>query len=383
MPASTSTPAERARVGDVVDLVLEEIAQGGHCVARLDGQVVFVRDGLPGERVRARLTSVGARFARAAVTEVLVASADRVVPPCPVAGRCGGCDFQHVAPAAQRELKRRVVAGQLQHLAGLTWDGVVEEVPPVLGWRTRMRYHATPEGRAGLRGHRTHDIVPLPAEGCRIAAPGIARPPDGFTGEMLAADTAAGPFFVAEGDPVPVVLEEANGRRWGVGAAGFWQSHLGAPRVLVEAVRAGVAPREGERALDLYCGVGLFAGALATAGCEVTGIEGSKQAVAHARRNVPEARFLAGSVAALLRRERLTADIVVLDPPRAGAGPDVIEAIAALEPRVVGYVSCDPATLARDLAAAGRHGYRVASLRCFDLFPMTHHAECLAVLEPR
>lgn len=384
MPANTSMPAERGPgVGDEVELLLGDIAQGGHCVARLNGQVVFVRGGLPGERVVVRLSSVGSRFCRGEVVAVRDASDDRVRPPCPIAGDCGGCDFQHVAAAAQRELKRRVVAGLLAHTAGFAWDGKVEEVPPTLGWRTRMRYHATPDGRAGLRGHRSHEIVTLPAGGCRIADPAIAAPPDGFAGELIAAATASGPVFARRGESRPVLREEAVGRGWAVAVDGFWQSHRAAPEVLVRAVLDGLRPRPGERALDLYCGVGLFAGALADAGCRVIGIEGAKAAVVQARGNVPEGRFEPGPVDRVLRRGGIRADLVVLDPPRAGAGVQVMALIAGLRPRSIAYVSCDPATLARDLATVAAHGYRVASLRAFDLFPMTHHVELLAVLEPR
>ena len=158
--------------GDLIGPVeVGAIAHGGHCVSRVDGRVVFVRHALPGEQVVLRITEVASRFARGDAVEAVVAAPQRVSPPCPVAGRCGGCDFQHVEPAFQAELKRRVLAEQLHRLAGIEWHGEVEQVPPVLGSRTRMRFVGTGDGRLGLRAHRSHEVVPLPDDGCRIAHP--------------------------------------------------------------------------------------------------------------------------------------------------------------------------------------------------------------------
>ncbi|MEN0070570.1 MAG: TRAM domain-containing protein, partial [Propionicimonas sp.] len=152
------------------------VAHGGHCVARVDGVVVFVRHAIPGELVTLRVTEVQSKFARADVAEVLEASPARRRPPCPVAGECGGCDFQHLAAPDSRELKRRVVAELLEHHAGIRFDGEVEGFDDGFGWRTRMRYQRTADGGLGLRRHRSEEVVPLPPEGCRIAADAIARP---------------------------------------------------------------------------------------------------------------------------------------------------------------------------------------------------------------
>ncbi len=379
----TAAPA-KARVGETAVLEIGGPANGGSCVARWQGQVVFVRHALPGEEVVARFTSVGSSFARADAIEVLRASPHRVEAPCPVAGRCGGCDLQHVAPDEQRELKRLVVVEQLRRLAGIDWTGSVVAVEPTLGWRTRMRYLRTRTGALGLRGHRAHDVVALPAGGCRIAAPAIAAPaaPRGSR-EVLALATGSGTAVRDAARPGSPVVQRALGRDWTVAADGFWQSHVGAPECLVAAVLDGLDPRPGERAVDLYCGVGLFAGALVERGLAVTGIEGDRDAVAHARANVPGAEFLAGDVQERLAADDRPADLVVLDPPRVGAGPQVMASIAALGPRAVGYVSCDIATLARDLATADTLGYRLADLTVFDLFPMTHHVESVAILERR
>lgn len=370
--------------GSVVDV--GPVAHGGHCVARLDGKVVFVRHALPGERVRLRLTDERGRFLRADAVEVVEPSPDRIDPVCPIAGPggCGGCDFQHATPEAQRRLKTSVVAELLDRFAGISWRGAVEDVPPTLGWRTRMRYATTPDGRLGMRAHRSSDVLALPEQGCAIAALG-ARPeltghdPDSEVVAVSADRDLAGPGAVLARE---TVAEEAAGRRFEVNATGFWQVHPQAADVLVDAVLEGLDPQAGESAFDLYCGVGLFAGALVDAGVRVHGVEASRDAIAAARRNVPQARFSAARVEKALATLPRQTDRVVLDPPRAGAGRAVVDQVARRRPRAVAYVACDPAALARDLATFADRGYTVSSLRAFDLFPMTQHVECVAILVP-
>ncbi len=344
------------------------IAHGGHCVARQEGRVIFVRHALPGEQVMISLTDDRHdRFWRADAVEVISASPHRVPVRCPIAGPglCGGCDFQHVDLAAQRRLKTAVVAEQLRRLAGITWSGPVVDVSTPdtadgLHWRTRMRYVRDEAGRVGLRAHRSRRVVPLPEGGCRIAAPGA------LTGD--------------EG----IVTEYAAGRSWQVAADGFWQVHPAAADTLVMAMLTGLQPAAGEHAFDLYCGVGLFAGALADAGCRVWGLEDSRSAVDLARQNLSDVadrvRLMSARVERGLARLPRRVDLVVLDPPRSGAGRSVIEQIASRRPRAIAYVACDPAALARDLATAQALGYAPASITAYDLFPMTHHVECVAIL---
>jgi len=383
------------QVGDILrGVAIGPVAHGGHWVARHEGRVIFVRHALEGETADVRVTGLAKRHAFGDAVSVTEPSPERISPPCVVSADCGGCDFQHVRVPQQRELKRQVVAEQLRRLAGVAWDGEVEAVQPdEWGWRTRMRYHRadTPSPTWGLRRSRSHDVVALPDDGCLIAVGPLARvPADAPEGaEVVGAVATSGAVWVAPGDP-RVVEESAAGRRWDVRADGFWQVHPQAADTLVAAVLEGLAPRPGESALDLYCGVGLFAGALADAGVIVTGVEGARTAVEQAAGNVPQARFHAGDVARILGRSRAhgrrgstlpsRVDLIVADPPRTGAGAAVIEQIAARRPRAVAYVACDPAALARDLATAASHGYRLTSLRAFDLFPQTHHVECVALL---
>jgi tRNA/tmRNA/rRNA uracil-C5-methylase (TrmA/RlmC/RlmD family) len=438
-PAATGLQGSAA--GTVVRLRIGPVAHGGHCVARHEGRVVFVRHALPGELADVRLTQAGERdrFWRGDAVAVVEASPDRVEPRCDVArpGGCGGCDWQHASLDAQRRLKADVVAEQLRRIGGTeVADLVVEPVPGDvggLGWRTRVRYAVDPGGRAGLRRHRSHDVVAIDA--CPIADPEVdavgvpTRPWPGTASVEVVAARAGGevqrlvivepvveslapdagrlqvppldaPASLARRGPGGV--ERVRGRGWvreevpvdgtvrsfRVSGAGFWQVHPGAAQALLDAVLAAADPRPGEHALDLYCGVGLFAAGLAArvgpAG-SVLGVEGEERAVADARRNLhdlPWVRLEHGPVAPVLGRRAAGADVVVLDPPRTGAGRDVVEAVLGLRPRVVVYVACDPAALARDVATARAGGYRLAGLRAFDLFPMTHHVECVATLVP-
>ncbi len=396
-----------------VELTVGAVAPGGHCVARVDGQVVFVRHALPGERVVAEVTEVHRGFVRADAVAVLQAAAERVEPPCPYAkpGRCGGCDLQHVAPEAQLDWKAAVVREQLTRLGGLDdaeLDALgvrVEALPGgSLGWRSRVRYAVDGAGRAGLLKHRSHEVVPI--DRCRIAHPAIqelpvlapsgTRWPDADAVETVA--STGGDVTVtalADGVARPVsgprwVRERAAGRRWTLPASSFWQVHPAAADTLVEAVLAQVEPAPGETAWDLYGGAGLFAAALAgrvgDAG-RVTLVEAAGTGVVAARENLrdlPRVEIVAGRVETVLARRRVTGpvDVVVLDPPRSGAGARVVRALADAGPRAVSYVACDPAAFARDVRTFTGLGWRLAALRGFDLFPMTQHVELVGLLLP-
>ena len=442
--------------GQLVELTTADVAHGGWCVARpASGPVVFVRHALPGERVVARITDVTSRLARAEAVEILAASPDRVTAPCPHAGPggCGGCDWQHAALPAQRSLKAAVVRQQLKRLAGIDREVEVEALPgdqgagnadgenrvtgdtspdghaAGLGWRTRVEFAVREDGVAGLRAHRSHEVIEI-AE-CLIAHraitglaitgrrwPGAASvealvaPASGERAVIVSAARDAGTTVRSESIEqiaaesvlrstgrrhqrlTPVrgrgyLSQHAAGRDWRVSAGAFWQVHPAAADVLTDAVLAGLQPRPGDVALDLYCGVGLFAGALAPAvgpGGTVIGVEASEAAVRDARHNLrewPWARVHRGDVAAVLRRGGLPpARLAVADPPRSGLAREVIEYLSSAGNgacRLV-YVSCDPATLARDIGLLAARGWTLDGLRAFDAFPMTHHVECVAIL---
>lgn len=383
-----------------IELTVGAVAHGGHCVARDEGRVVFVRHALPGERVVARVTDDrGGSYFRADAVRVLEPSPDRVPPPCPAAGpgRCGGCDWQHATPEAQRALKAAVLRESLARFAGLsTVEVEVEELPGgPLGWRTRAQFAVDSSGRLGLRRHRRHTVQPV--QTCLLAAPAVR---DAVAGRRFPNRAVVDVAVSAEGEVAldvrttrrspepaarPVLHERAAGRRWQVHAASFWQVHPAAADTLTATVLTLLAPRAGERALDLYAGVGVFAGALAAAvGTDgaVLAVESDAVAADDAAANLaelPQVRVATAPVSAeLLAAERY--DVAVLDPPRSGAGEQIMAALLAGRPRAVCYVACDPVALSRDLGYAAQAGYRLAALRAFDLFPMTAHLECVALL---
>lgn len=398
-----------------VELEVGPVAHGGHCVARLEGRVVFVRHTLPGERVRARLTHAEpeAKFWRADAVDVLTASPDRVPSAWPEAGPggVGGGELAHVALPAQREWKATVLAEQLRRLAHddravrvLAAPG--DEERGGLRWRTRIGLVTDPEGRAGMRRWHSHDVVPL-AE-MPLAHEALAgldlfgrRWPAGH-GIDAVAPSSGDPLVLLDGAPFDLrrhtvdprpharssVRERVGEHEFRVSADGFWQVHRAAATVLVDAVLAAVGDVEGSGVLDLYAGAGLFTLPLADAvgpSGRVTSVEGDERAVRDARRNVHDrhqVELLHGDVARVLADDDqvVHADVVVLDPPRVGAGRRVVDALAALRPQRVVYVACDPAALARDVALLSGHGYRLDDVVGYDLFPMTHHLEAVAVL---
>jgi tRNA/tmRNA/rRNA uracil-C5-methylase (TrmA/RlmC/RlmD family) len=381
----------------MLELEVGPVAHGGHCVGRVGddgepdphGRVVFVRHALPGERVRAVVTEDGGgAFCRADAVAVLRASPDRVAAPCEWArpGGCGGCDFQHVDPAAQRALKTAVLREQLDRLAGgVDTDVHVEELPGgALGWRTRVRLAVDAGGAAGLRAHRSHDLCRI--ADCLLAPPGSLPP-------VLAATHAPGAEIEVTVDEIgvartdAVTVAHAAGRRWPLSPGVFWQVHPALPDTLAGVVAAWAGAPSGGLAWDLYGGVGVLASVLAGQvgpSGRVEVVESARDAVADGRRalaDLPQVRFVAGRVEREIARLEGDPDVVVTDPPRAGLGRATVRAIAGRGPARVVHVACDPASLARDLALFAEHGYRVGGLRAFDAFPMTHHMEAVALLE--
>lgn len=398
-------------IGEQFEVTVDAMAHGGHGVARHEGRVVFVRHALPTEQVRVVVTKGRDRdrFVFADAVEVLEPSPHRVTPPCRFAGPggCGGCDFQHVDLPYQRTIKAGIVAEQLERLAGIDWRGEVQPVPgdeEGLRWRTRVEFAVRRNGRTGLHRYHSHDVIDI--DDCLIARPEIIdtgvleqRFPGARAVDVISPSTTHDPVVVEvpAGLPrTPDIVEHVHTPTWDadvrLNARGFWQVHPGAAATFVSRVLAELDPQPGERALDLYAGVGLFARALADA----VGDEGAVLAVESDTRAVEVAmRDLADREEIEFRAERVDkalaplieggdeVDVVVLDPPRSGAGPAVMADILALRPRAVAYVACDPAALARDLADIGEHGYELADLVAYDAFPMTHHVECIATLRRR
>ncbi|MGW0158419.1 class I SAM-dependent RNA methyltransferase [Mycobacterium sp. NPDC003323] len=387
----------------VLTLTTGPAANGGSCVARHDGRVVFVRHALPDEVVRVQVMSERGSYWHADVVEVLEASPDRVDPLCPIAGAQGSgcCDLAFVAPEAARRLKGAVVANQLSRLGGYEWDGVAEAIGDgaATGWRTRVRLDVSDAGRAGF--HRYHSDELVESLNCAQLPDGLV---DGLDGQRwtpgaqlhVALDdegrrhvVQAGPRSgrkagtqVIEGEYEAV--QRIGERRWQVPVTAFWQAHKDAPRAYSALIRDAAALQPGMTAWDLYGGAGVFAAVLAD-GVGVTGrvltVDTSRGAARSARTalaDLPQVSVVTDSVRRAITAEPSRPDVAVLDPPRSGAGREIIEALAGV-PRII-HIGCEAASFARDVGEYLKQGYAVETLRVFDSFPLTHHVECVAVL---
>lgn len=398
-----------------VTLVVGAPAHGGHCVARHDGRVVFVRHALPGETVVARLTEAdaGARFWRADAVDVLEASPDRVPHVWPEAGpgEIGGAELGHVSLEGQLSWKSAVLEDAFARFAGVAFPGEVRAVPGDderggLHYRTRVTAVADAEGRASMHLFRSHSLHPL------VAMPlATEAAEDALLGQRFPAGARISVADPSEGD----VFVAVDGERWHSGrrdtrpnaarrvrelvrvggvehpmvvdATGFWQVHREAPSLL--ATRVAALAGSGDSAVDLYAGAGLITVGLADQFDRVVSVEADSDAARAARRNLSgraNATVLEGDVRKSLRtgfgdHGVGPGAVVVLDPPRSGAGSETLSALATLDVRRVVYVACDPVALARDTALLAGHGYSLTHAEAWDLFPMTHHVETLAVFE--
>ncbi len=379
-------------------LGLDKPANDGSCVGRSDGRVVFCRHGLPGETVRAAVVDGGSdsRFWRAeALAVVGQPAAARVPSPCPWSGpgQCGGCSWLHAHPDAQLDFKTQVLAETLERIGGIRWPVTVRTLGRVSGWRTRLSLHVDDEGRAGFHAWRSHEVVPV--ADCLQADPRMHLPglleqswPTGATvrvsvseaGRAVIVDSAQGVSHRGPREHVHLV----DGREFRTAADGFWQSHVDAASALTAQVRELVPRDAGSRIVDLYSGVGLFGLALLDSHepASVEMVEGDRSAAELAVRNSggdSRVDVIPRDVRRWARGPG-TADVVVLDPPRAGAGKQVVSAIARTGARTVVYVSCDAATLARDLRWFVARGYQPDHIVGFDLFPGTAHVETVVRL---
>jgi tRNA/tmRNA/rRNA uracil-C5-methylase (TrmA/RlmC/RlmD family) len=400
--ASQENSAERVvlAVGDRFITTIEKVAHGGHFIARHLGAVIFVRHAIPGEEVEIEITGTGSSFNRADVVNVISPSPDRVSAPCQFAHRagCGGCDFQHISLERQRQLKSEVITEQFARIAKRELEVTVEEVGAPLGYRTRFNAVTTRNGDLGFKQARSNKVVPV--SDCRILQPEVKYQELSsrkWKGDLRVEVTlsSAGERTIATGysrDETPVRTSEGpdigqylvNGFNLEVSQRSFWQSHKLAPAVLTQVVGEFAELQIGDRVLDLYGGVGLFTSqfleAIGESG-QIDLVEGSKSATSDAIRNFAEIKNVkvhTGDVAKLLPRFS-QAEVIVLDPPREGAGKEVVLAMVALKPRAIVYIACDPAALARDTTYLSEAGYAIAKIRAFDLFPMTHHIETVAL----
>ena len=405
----TDSQRKTFEIGQILRVEIEKVAHGGHFIARYEGAVIFVRHAIPGEIVEIKITGIEKKLIKADVVAVIEASASRVVPPCKFAhaAGCGGCDFQHIDIARQRELKSEVIAEQFARISKMEVEVDVEEVSTPLHWRTRYAATTSTTGELGFKAAASTKVIAI--DSCPILVPEIDLPT--LPRADIAAHRRVDVAISTRGERMVGVSELRNSRTernnpveiiegkkamffdvatsfgessYQVSQGSFWQGNINAPAALVEAVLSYADLREGDHVMDLYGGVGLFAAAvlpLIGASGKVDLIEASSSATrdcAQNFRSVSNVSIHTADVAKALRNFE-SADVVLLDPPRTGAGSDVIEAMVALMPRSIIYIACDPAALARDTSYLREHGFHLQAIRAFDLFPMTHHVESVAL----
>jgi 23S rRNA (uracil1939-C5)-methyltransferase len=382
-----------------MEVEIERIVPGGAGLAHADGLTLFVALGAPGDRVRVRVERTRGKVAFASIVEIITPSPQRIEPPCPYFGRCGGCDFQQLTYEAQLQAKVEIVRDCLRRIARLEPPAEIEITPSPAVWRYRSRarwqHDATRQflGYYELASHRVCDVTE-----CPVVVPEVQEELSRLRAALREGELEGAEEFqaVAGDDGVsllpPLAAADAGeryrdiaGERYRFNADCFFQINHA---LLEPLLRAALSDATGETAVDLYCGVGLFTLPLARRFAHVTGIEGNAAACDFARRNLAEAGLANASIKTssvgewLARNARSLApiDFVLLDPPRAGAEPEALQGILDLQPRRIAYVSCDPATLARDLRALCAAGYKLDSLAAFDMFPQTHHVEIVAHL---
>jgi 23S rRNA (uracil1939-C5)-methyltransferase len=382
-----------------IRLNLTDMAYEGHAIGRNDEEVVFVEYGLPGEDVEVELYKRQADFANGRVVEVYQASPDRIEPPCPYFGFCGGCHWQHVTYERQLELKQHVVKEQLRRIGKFETQPVLPTVPAEDPWhyRNHVRLSAGRHGDIGFVRRASHRFLPI--EKCLIAHPAINEVIEKLQGKAaglhqveIRVGANTGDMMTVQDmrerepsmpEPKRFYTDSLLGRTFRVSGPSFFQSNTRQAERLIELVKECLDLQGDEMLLDAYAGVGTFAALLAPYAREVIGIEESPSACADALINLedlPNVRYLEGKVEDVLPNLDIKPDAVILDPSRVGCHPDVIDAILRMAPPKLVYVSCDPATLARDLRLLVDGGYELQDVTPLDMFPQTYHIESVSRL---
>jgi 23S rRNA (uracil1939-C5)-methyltransferase len=385
---------------------MDDMGHEGRALGRSDRRVIFADFAIPGERAVVELYRNRPDYGQGTVVEVLEASPDRVTPPCPYFGTCGGCQWQHIAYERQLELKRHVVQEQLRRIARLPGQRVEPTVPgDPWGYRNHVRFSANGSGEVGFVRRASRNF--LRVEHCLIARPEINEVlaqvqghAEGLhqvelrvgvnTGEVLVepnlmglSNVAAGPEHRPSRHDRGVYHETLLGLPFQVNMASFFQSNTQQAERLAQMVLERLALTGGETVIDAYAGVGTFAALLAPLARDVVAIEEAPSAIIDARINtasLPNVRHIEGKVEDVLPGLDLRPDALLLDPPRQGCHPAAIAAVTAMAPPKLVYVSCDPATLARDLLLLIAGGYELVEVAPIDLFPQTYHIEVVCTL---
>ncbi len=408
-------------MGETFELKLDAMAHGGEAIGRHEGRAIFVPYTIPGERVRVEIVEDQKRYARAALLEVLEPSPARVSPPCPYfgQGKCGGCQWQHIDYAVQARIKGLVTMDQFQRIGKFEEPPIYEPIPDPSGWeyRNHTLLRTAPDGHLGYLSAHSHDVYPI--EDCLIVHPmirGLMDALDMIYPELewmeLRAGTATDDLMIMfqareeespslEVDfPISIVqmrhdgaispligldylTEVVHGREFRISAPSFFQVNSAQAAQLIDLVMEALELKGYEKVVDAYCGVGLFTAFLSEQAGFVTGIEVNRSAISDAEINLANAdnvELIEGPVEVVLPEIDHEVHAVVLDPPRGGLETEVIDALVEHHPERIAYVSCDPATLARDAKRLGKQGYELQWVQPVDLFPQTYHVENVALL---
>lgn len=402
-----------------VEVVLKSLAFGGDAVGTLpDGRSIFIPYGLPGETVRVEVTKEKRKYARGRIVEMVHPAPERIQPPCRHFGACGGCDYQHIPYERQLQIKKEMLKEQLERIAGMRAINIKDCVPSPRIWnyRNHVQFHLDEDGRLGFRMARSKRVVPidechLPMDGIQSIWPGldldaglplerldIREGRDKDIQIMLESRSLEIPEIIVEEVPVSVVhlvgndsivlagenwvAMEVNGRAFQVSAGAFFQVNTWVAGEMVRYVLENCGTTHETTLLELFSGVGLFSAFLAPRVKQLIAVESSEVACDDFVLNLDEfenVELYEGSVEDVLSSLSVSAQIILMDPPRSGIGVDVVERITKMAADQVVYISCDPATLARDAKDLIRAGYRLEEITPFDMFPHTAHIESVSI----
>ncbi len=366
---------------EIVTVDLTEIAQTGEAIGRIDGVVLFVPFGLPGDRAEVLVTERKRNFARGQLVRLLDPSPQRTTPHCPHFTTCGGCEWQHIPYAEQLRLKEQTVRTQLTHIGKLIEPNVLACLPSpqTYGYRNHARLQRTPSGEIGYRAARSHAVVAIAT--CPILEPALEQALQNLALQDFPAEQRAIELCV----PTPLQIGDY---RYRIGPDSFFQVNTAVAAQLVTETLRALALQGQEQVLELYCGMGLFTVPIAARAGYVLGVEGNGAAIVDAQANIDHAGvtahvdFITASVEQAVTQAAVQQrrwDALVLDPPRVGVTQSALLTLLDLAARKMVYVSCDPATLARDAQIICANGYRLQSAQPLDMFPQTHHVETVAL----
>ncbi|MBV9211143.1 MAG: class I SAM-dependent RNA methyltransferase [Acidobacteria bacterium] len=396
-----SRPKSQATIAPL-EVTIERILPGGAGLAHAEGLTILVGLAAPGDRLRVKVDRKRGSVAFASIIEIIEPSPARVSPPCPYFGHCGGCDFQQLDYKAQLSAKVEIIRDCLRRIARIDFPQDIPITPSPDAWRYRSRAQWQFDARQKLFGYferGTHNICDVAS--CPVLAPALEEkleelrervrqgqmPREVGEFQAVAGDEGASVFPPFDEEETREVSRRIGDYLYRFSAEGFFQINQALLPALID---AAIAEARGEHALDLYCGAGLFTLPLSKRFARVTGVEAHAGAVASGLRNLAHANASNAHLECSLVGEWLhqhasslaPLDFILLDPPRSGTEDGVIAGILAARPQNISYVSCDPATLARDLLSLQTGGYQLDSIHAFDMFPQTHHVETVAHLSP-